>query len=520
MANPMDARDVAARAAATKTNPVGELKTGHDVTKMVPKWDRYVSGSEAAAGGIFGDALLKHEKSTAWAAFARETFANLYDSGMSRDLTAAERPKGSDWVDQLHQAAESLPEMKALKARARRDAWACGVAAGEALNVLASKVKPPESDPQAIQDELEFIQGLMAGDGTGKKKTSAAHLRRLAALKRQVQDAEAEHARATQLLAANGAEVRSALRAGAMKASEAIDEMDAAMSTLGCGDGAGSMSRVSAPPQVLRTAVMRNAKLRRVLKIAGRMKASAIQKQRTKARPGAEELCDIRTSSDVARLLPSELVNLASEETEVLLYRKLMEASAMTYELRGKETRAEGPILLAVDESGSMSGEPDCWAKAVAFALMEIAARQNRSFAYIHFDARVSRVDEVTTPKSVTIQQLEELVSYFTGGGTDIGRALEHCLGMLKGDASKREATGTKPWKRADVILVTDGVDGSFTKQEAAIKAIKAMGGHVYGVFIGTPPGALGGLCDEVVEITGAELRSGDPRHLGEMFAI
>lgn len=531
-----------AKPIAPKVNPTRELKDGRDTTMGVPKWDRFMAAKEAETGGIFGTALVKHEKSTAWAAFARETFAKLYDSGLQRELKDEERPLGSDWVAKLHESAEALPEWKALRERARRDAWACGVAAGEALNVIADNVKPPETDPEALKEELEFVRSLVqaedpgipggpsgdaaGGAGTGKSpgaSTSAKHLKRMASLQRQIKDAQEEHARAAQMLAAKGAGLRSAMRKAAQQAQQTIDEMDDAMAVLGAGDGAGALSRVAAPPQQVRSALQKNEKLRRILKLAGRMKSHAIAKQRSKATPGREELCDVTAGDDVSRLVPSELVNLCTEETEAVLFRRLVDKSAMVYELRGKVSVSEGPIILAVDESGSMQGARDEWAKSVAFALMEIAARQNRAFAYVHFDARVSRVDEIVAPRSMSLKALEELVTYFTGGGTSIATALRHCHKMLTGAQDERTKAGGKPWKRADVVLVTDGDDGDYQGQQKAIEAIRSIGGHLYSIFIEDHPGKdapLVKLADEKMAITNTDIRSGDPSKLGNMFSM
>lgn len=510
--NSFDAAEHAAR--AKRIDPIRELKEGHDVTRNVTRWDRYTAGREASEGGSFGEALASHERSSSWAAFARETFSKLMDTGIGGDIKPEDRPQGSDWVAKLHESAEALPEWRALRERARRDPWACGVAAGEALRVLAQTVKPPETDPQSIQDELDFVKSLME-----EGKTTPKHLKRMAALKRQVADAQAEHQQATSTLAAQAAAVRSALRGACARAQEEIDEMDSAMSTLGAGDGAGILSRVSAPAAELRKVLKDNDKLRRVIRLAGRMKSAAIQKQRTKARPGREELCDVTPGDDIARLVPAELVYLCDENMEALLCRRLMERSAMTYELRGREHKAEGPIIMAVDESGSMSGTNDEWAKAVAFALMEIAARQNRAFAYVHFGSHVSQVHEVPEPRKLTLAQIEELVTYFTGGGTSIGTALGHCAGMLEDALKLRQE---KPWKRADVVLISDGDSPDHELQKKSIERIKAIGGHLYSVFVGyTPKGSpCADLADEKALITHTVIQSGDPSKLDKVFEL
>jgi uncharacterized protein with von Willebrand factor type A (vWA) domain len=508
------------KASPGKSNALAELKTGRDTTLKVPRWDRYVAGREAEDDGHFRKALETHGQSDAWATLSREVFAKMYGSGTTTALPTEERPLGHEWVEQVHATAESLPEYRALATRAQRDAWACGVAAGEVLQALAGTVTPPQSDPQDAQDELDMLKSMSEGS-----KTSPRHLKRMAQAQRNVKDAMEEHARAARMLGAKAAVMRSAIRGASMRAQEQIAEFDEAMMTLGAGDTPGVMSRIDAPRAECRKALMRNAKFRRIMKRAGRMKAAAIAKQRDKARPGAEELCDVKPGNDIARLLPVELGLLAMPETEVLLARKLGEREALTYELRGKEHRAEGPIIMMVDESGSMSGDPDEWAKSIAFGLMEIAARQNRPFIYGHFDTRVSRVDVVDKPKSIGLNAIEELCTYFTGGGTSIGVALDRAAKMLEQAHKERTDSSAKPWKRADVILVTDGLSGDHAPQKDAIKRIKALGGHLYSFFVGFDPGPTNQEpcsveADEKVTITSDDIRAGDPSKLGNVFSI
>lgn len=496
-----------AKARVEKFDAVKELKIGRDQTAEVPKWERYLAGSEAATGGSYGAALEAHP-GPAWAGFAREVFAKLYDGHEPKTLPAEARPHGATWVEKMHDAAESLPEFKALTARARRDAWACGVAAGEALKIIAENVQPPKEDPQAIQDEIDFVKSLMEGG-----KTNPQHLKRLASLGRQLQGAQEGVARATQVLGAKSASLRSQMRGAAMKAQEALDEMDAATSALGAGQGTGIASRSSAPPHVLKNELLKNKKLRRIAALAGRMKTAAINKQRTKARPGQEELCDVTIGGDLRRLVPSELGNLADEDTEALLYRRLMESAAMSYELRGKERKSEGPIVVAVDESGSMSGAPDEWAKAVVFGLLEIAARQNRPLYLIHFDYQVTRIDAFPDARAIDIKAIADAVTYFTGGGTSIGAALENAQMVMQANEG--------PWSRADVIVITDGESGDYDRQQAAVDAIKKRGGHLYVVGIGiTPHGVLADEADESVVISSDDIKIGDAAKVSAVFTM
>lgn len=496
-----------AKTPTPKADIVGELKNGADATIPVPKWDRYIAAGEAAGGGSFHDALAKHPGAF-WSSFSREVFSKLYGSVQHKELPREERPDGSDWVEKLHETAEGLPEWRALQARAQRDAWACGVAAGEALKVLAEQVTPPAEDPQKIADELELVKSLMESG-----KTTPQHLRRMASLQKAHQSAMQAVGAATKQLAIKQASVRSAFRGGAIKAQKAIDEMDSAMAGITGGEGSGLASRTSLPPQQLRNELLKNSKLRRVAALAGRMKAAAVYKQRTKAKIGQEEICDVTQGDNVSRLLPCEIGMLADDTTEALLFRRLGERAALQYDMRGKEKKAEGPIILAVDESGSMSGAPDEWSKAVMFGLLEIAARQNRPCYLVHFDGRVTRTDEFLDARKLDLKTIAECVSYFTGGGTSIGAALTKCADVMMAN--------TGPWKRADVILVTDGQSGDYDAQKAQIKRIKDRGGHLYTVAIGCEPDAiLKEESDEVVFLHSDDVTNGDTSKVSAVFAI
>jgi uncharacterized protein with von Willebrand factor type A (vWA) domain len=502
-----DERDKAQKQAARMASD--EIRTGRDATLAVPKWDRYLAGSEVAEGGALADAVMMH-KGPAWAGFCREVFSTLYESTEPKPLTDGEKPLGSEWVAQLHDTANNLPEWRALRARAARDPWACGVATGEALRVLGQQVTPPAEDPQQLQDELDLLRDLPEGG-----ITSPQHMRRLASTQKRRDEAIKACGAATSMLGHKQASIRSALRAGVEKATKTIGEMEAAMAAFGAGagDGSGMASKASIPPGEVRKAIMGNAKLRRIALLAGRMKSSAVFHQRNKPKLGHEEVCDVTAGDDLRRLLPSELGNLASEDTEALLFRRLMEKSALQYDLSARKKQISGPIILAIDESGSMGGQKDEWAKAVLFGILEIAARQNRAAYLIHFDSTVSRVDVFQNPKQINMKAIEEAVGFFSGGGTDIANALNAAAdAMVKAEG---------PWKRADVILITDGIDGDEDGQAHAIARIKDRGGHLYVVSIESKAtGVLHDEADEEVFISHQDIAKGDPSKLGTVFSI
>jgi len=489
-----------------KRDAVRELTHGRDVTLSVGRWSRYLAAREAQAGGAFAEVLTGGDDAydaAAWAGFSREVFAEAYGLGdTDQPLEQGEKPRGHEWVQNLHAHAKSLPEWDALCARVAGDPWAAGVAASGVISAAQDAVQAPTEDVDQLAAEKEFIQDLMDGG-----KTSPRHLRRMADVTRRLAAAQAEADAAAEQAQQAGAEIRTALRERIAELNGELDAMDTALRGLGAGDGSGMASRVAAPRAAVRDALQRNPKLARIAALAGRLKTRAITKQRTKVRPGAEELCDITQGNDLSRLVPSELANLAEPLTEALLYRRLMERSATCYELRGKEMRAQGPIIMVVDESGSMEGDRDELAKATAFALMEVAARQNRAFAYVRFADRVVGVDAFEKPRALKLDELLTFVTKFANGGTRIGSGLRRADDLL--------AAAAGPWKRADVVLVTDGASSDATEQLSAAKSIREKGAHIYGVAIGHGTSILKGVCDEEIQLTGD-----DSAKLDAIFAI
>ncbi|WP_443258258.1 vWA domain-containing protein [Virgibacillus sp. L01] len=64
--------------------------------------------------------------------------------------------------------------------------------------------------------------------------------------------------------------------------------------------------------------------------------------------------------------------------------RKFVEGQTMVYDKKGKETLGKGPIILCLDESGSMR-DLESQSKGFALALISYAKKQKRDFALISF---------------------------------------------------------------------------------------------------------------------------------------
>ena len=96
-------------------------------------------------------------------------------------------------------------------------------------------------------------------------------------------------------------------------------------------------------------------KLRQIAAVCGRFTRIALQRQKTRVKHPPDEITSITTGSEIERLLPSEIALLADPDLEDLFYLRFAERGLMQYDLIGHEPQGQGPIIIAIDESGSMT---------------------------------------------------------------------------------------------------------------------------------------------------------------------
>ena len=105
---------------------------------------------------------------------------------------------------------------------------------------------------------------------------------------------------------------------------------------------------------------LRNSpKLRMIAKLAGRYKKIAMQRQHQKIKKGTNEIYSIKQGKDLGKVLPSELMKLSDPVTETLFFKDYVEGKILQYETRSKAKQVKGPIVVAMDESYSMDGQPE-----------------------------------------------------------------------------------------------------------------------------------------------------------------
>lgn len=234
---------------------------------------------------------------------------------------------------------------------------------------------------------------------------------------------------------------------------------------------------------------LRTRRTRDLADLLGRMKNLKTSARRRKVRSNRDEIHGITTSGDLSRVMPSELARaFGTDDPNRTLdfYRGLSERSVPSYSLRTEEPVGRGPVVVLVDSSYSMSGEPMAWASAVALTLAQAATRSGaasdaRLVTAIFFNTKVVLEAEIS-PGERDPRKFLRIANVAADGGTEYDAPLKRALEVLEGGPARRPAG----LPEADLLLVTDGqckLSEGFAHEFARRKA--ALGFALVCVLVG-----------------------------------
>lgn len=208
----------------------------------------------------------------------------------------------------------------------------------------------------------------------------------------------------------------------------------------GWGNEPGIKERMLLNPDLRR--LLTSAKLKAILRIAGRMK-DAVSAQRAKRPQRGPQRVDIECGNDLSRVDPYSLVMLRHPKLKALFLKKYTEKTLLQRRFDERPRQNRGPFIVVIDESGSMSGPREEWAKALAIALCGQAHSEKRKFGCIAF-GMAQEIRKTFNPNPE--ETLEWMSEFLNSRGTHFERPLDEGLQMIENDAPD-----------ADIILISDG---------------------------------------------------------------
>jgi uncharacterized protein with von Willebrand factor type A (vWA) domain len=458
----------------------------------VPAWHRALRREHVEADKTGRSALVAKAGDAKVAGFSGDFLDELFHRLYSLNPRKAKGPltAASAVRSKLHKLASDLPEFETLRKQTVRDALWAGVAASTLAEKVvgalpARKTPPPDADRAGRRvDGLRNLRDENTDMNLDTQIDQAA---------KELQDAE----RATEAQAESVDEtaIRHALRGAIRDASATIESMEESLDALGMGGGygkgmgGGEVMRDPAEALRLCEQVKSDRKLKDIIELAGRLRAAGRAKRATKSEYARSELVGVEPTGDIERLMPSELGAFDDGDREMHLYLRLHEKSALGYQLRGRERETRGPVVIAIDQSDSMSGRSDTWAKAVALAVLDAAREQKRAFGIILYADGVRKATLFPEAGKADPGKVLDILSRNPRGGTSFDGAMTQALDWIGGSESqvpgKAGKQAQKAFKKADVINITDGDAG--WGGDVMLKRADKLGARVYGIQIGSP---------------------------------
>ena len=161
----------------------------------------------------------------------------------------------------------------------------------------------------------------------------------------------------------------------------------------------------------------------------------------------------VTIGNDLTSMLPCEMAQMVDDDLNGLFVYKFATRNLQNFryksavmhpshKLQLRRARQKGPMVVCLDTSGSMAGQPERISHALIIKLLQLALRQDRDFLLIAF-SYMAKAFEVR-------QNRARLLDFFrkqASGDTDVTDMLEMCIDTLM---SKPE------YMSADVCLVSD----------------------------------------------------------------
>lgn len=216
-----------------------------------------------------------------------------------------------------------------------------------------------------------------------------------------------------------------------------------------------------------------------------------------------KEVEEITTGRNLSRLVPTEIAFLADSFTESVFYQKFASYKLQLFSNRSKilgqeKTKQQicdkprlqiGPIIVAVDTSESMYGQPEKIANSLLIQLVRMAKKQRRKCFLITFSVKAQTMD-IAHP--VNWDKLKDFLDHGFSGGTNGEEMLKIALRVLE----------TETYSLADILIISDFEFSKPIKNTIdKMCEERAMGVRFYGLQIGTASREYDKILDRIWKV-------------------
>jgi uncharacterized protein with von Willebrand factor type A (vWA) domain len=257
-----------------------------------------------------------------------------------------------------------------------------------------------------------------------------------------------------------------------------IEEIDSARKGIGLEDG--EWKTMSPEERIAMADRLRTEEMKELAAVIGQMRHFALGVKAQRIVDVPHEAYDVETGNDLRRILRPQLGLLATKETSYEFYRRFVDKELLVYKMRGQEEVGKGPIVLAIDKSGSMGGAPFRWAMGVAEALRRFAAEEDRDYYAMFFGNNNDRERFDFPEGKGPFDKVLAFLGTVANGGTQFDGVLTEALEKAS-KSFNDEGKG-----KADIVFITDGMahlDEDWIKNFNAER--ERVGVRVYSVYIG-----------------------------------
>lgn len=222
------------------------------------------------------------------------------------------------------------------------------------------------------------------------------------------------------------------------------------------------------------------ASLRKLARMIGRTGGFDTEKGRTFSRASKSDITGITIGDDLNSLLPSEIAVLSDVKMQDIFYKNYAEKRLQMFASASfgeqKKERQDGPVIICLDTSSSMNGEPARIARMLTIAVSIYAMRRRRKVMVIKYSD--SHSVETFTKRRADRSRLTKFLQWTGAGGNSENSMFKDLFGNILPKEPRFDA--------ADILCISDfGWETLSKETREFIRKAKEDGMKFYALAVG-----------------------------------